>query len=45
MIEKVENLESLKKVVIENKNKKTNQSSRKKIFIKKKYKKKFIKKN
>ena len=45
VIEKVENLESLKKVVIENKNKKTNQSSRKKIFIKKKYKKKFIKKN
>ena len=44
VIEKVENLESLKKVVIENKNKKTNQSSRKKIFIKKKYKKKFIKK-
>ena len=45
VVEKVENLESLKKVVIENKNKKTNQSSRKKIFIKKKYKKKFIKKN
>ena len=45
VIEKVENLESLKKVVIENKNKKTNQSSRKKIFIKKKYKKRFIKKN
>ncbi len=45
VIEKVENLESLKKVVIENKNKKTNQSARKKIFIKKKYKKKFIKKN
>ena len=44
VIEKVENLESLKKVVIENKNKKTNQRSRKKIFIKKKYKKKFIKK-
>ena len=43
VIEKVENLESLKKVVIENK--KTNQSSLKKIFIKKKYKKKFIKKN
>ena len=45
VVEKVENIESLKKVVIENKNKKTNQSSRKKIFIKKKYKKKFIKKN
>ena len=45
VVEKVENLESLKKVVIENKNKKTNKSSRKKIFIKKKYKKKFIKKN
>ncbi len=45
VIEKVENLESLKKVVIEKKNKKTNKSSQKKIFIKKKYKKKFIKKN
>ena len=44
VVEKVENIESLKKVVIENKNKKTNKSSRKKIFIKKKYKKKFIKK-
>ena len=32
VIEKVENLESLKKVVIENKNKKTNQSSRKKYL-------------
>ncbi len=44
VIEKVENLESLKKVVIENKNKKTNQSSRKKIFIKKNIKKSLLKK-
>ena len=44
VIEKVESLESLKKTIIENKNKKINQNSRKKIFRKKKYKNKFIKK-
>ena len=42
VIEKVENLESLKKIIINN-NK--NQNPKKKIFIKKKYKKKYIKKN
>ena len=42
VIEKVENLENLKKVIIENKNYKTNENSKKKIFRKKKYKKKFI---
>jgi len=45
VVEKVENFESLKKVIIEDKNKKTNQNPRKKMFKKKKYKKKFIKKN
>jgi len=42
VIEKVENLESLKKIIINN-NK--NQNPKKKIFVKKKYKKKYIKKN
>ncbi len=41
VIEKVENLESLKKIITNN-NK--NQNPKKKIFIKKKYKKKYIKK-
>ncbi len=41
VIEKVENLESLKKIIINN-NK--NQNPKKKIFVKKKYKKKYIKK-
>ena len=43
VIEKVENMESLKKVITENK--KINKSPRKKIFRKKKFKKKFVKKN
>ncbi len=43
VLEKVENVESLKKVITENK--KLNKSPRKKIFRKKKYKKKFVKKN
>ena len=42
VLEKVENMESLKKVITENK--KLNKSPRKKIFRKKKYKKNFIKK-
>ena len=42
MIEKVESLENLKKVIIEDKNYKTNKSSQKKLFRKKKYKKKFV---
>ena len=41
VIEKVENLESLKKII---KNNNKNQNPKKKIFIKKKYKKKYIKK-
>ena len=46
VIEKVEKLESLKKIVIENKNKKTNIIPKKKLYKKKKYKKKFdLKKN
>ena len=43
VLEKVENMESLKKVITENK--KINKNPRKKIFRKKKYKKKFVKKN
>jgi ribonuclease E len=42
VIEKVESLENLKKVIIEDKNHKTNKSSQKKLFRKKKYKKKFV---
>jgi len=42
VIEKVENLESLKKVIDENKNQKINQNPRKNIYKKKKNKKKFI---
>jgi len=42
VIEKVESLENLKKVIIEDKNYKTNKSSQKKLFRKKKYKKKFV---
>ena len=45
VIEKLESLENLKKVIIENKNNKTKVNSQKKIFRKKKYKKKFVKKN
>ena len=43
VIEKVENLENLKKIIIENKNKKINKNIRKKMY-KKKYKKKFVEK-
>jgi len=42
VIEKVESLENLKKVIIEDKNHKINKSSQKKLFRKKKYKKKFV---
>ena len=42
VIEKVESLENLKQVIIEDKNHKTNKSSQKKLFRKKKYKKKFV---
>jgi len=42
MIEKVENLENLTKVIVENKNQKLNKNIRKKIYKKKIYKKKFI---
>jgi len=42
VIEKVESLENIKKVIIEDKNHKTNKSSQKKLFRKKKYKKKFV---
>jgi ribonuclease E len=42
VIEKAENLENLKKIIIENKNHKTNKNSQKKTFRKKKYKKKFV---
>ena len=42
VIEKVESLENFKKVIIEDKNLKTNKKSQKKIFRKKKYKKKFV---
>ena len=42
MIEKVENLENLTKVIVENKNQKLNKNIRKKKYKKKKYKKKFI---
>jgi len=45
VIEKVESLENLKKITIESNKKNVNQNPRKKIFRKKKYKKKFIKKN
>ncbi len=46
VIEKVEKLESLKKVIIEKKNKKINVNPKKKIYKKKKFKKKFdLKKN
>ncbi len=46
VIEKVEKLENLKKIVNENKNKKTNIIPKKKLYKKKKYKKKFdLKKN
>ncbi len=44
IIEKVENLENLNKIIIENKIQKVNQNPRKKIFRKKKFKKKFIEK-
>tara|TARA_B100001175_G_scaffold123675_1_gene105341 strand:+ start:3259 stop:5007 length:1749 start_codon:yes stop_codon:yes gene_type:complete len=44
VIEKIENLEILKKAIIENKNQKINRDTRKKIFRKKKYKKNFISK-
>ncbi len=42
MIEKVEKLESLSKIVVENKNQKLKKNIQKKIFKKKKYRKKFI---
>ena len=42
VIEKVENLVSLKKVISDNENQKVNQNPRKTIYKKKKYKKKFI---
>ena len=46
VIEKIENIENLKKVVSQNKNKKINKNIRKKIYKKKIYKKKYnIKKN
>ena len=45
MIDKVENLENLKKVIIEKKSDKKIQNLRKKSFRKKKYKKSFVKKN
>ncbi len=45
VIEKLENLETLKKIVIEDKNQKLNQNLKKKVFRKKKYKKKYYKKN
>ncbi len=45
IIDKVENLENLKKVMIENKSDKKIQNLRKKSFRKKKYKKSFVKKN
>ena len=46
IIEKIENIENLKKIVNENKNQKTNKNIRKKIYKKKIYKKKYnIKKN
>ena len=42
VIEKVEKLESLSKIVVENKNQKLKKNIQKKIFKKKKYRKKFI---
>ena len=46
IIEKIENIENLKKIVNENKNQKINKNIRKKIYKKKIYKKKYnIKKN
>ena len=45
VIEKFESLETLKKIIIENKNQKVDQNLKKKIFRKKKYKKKYYKKN
>ena len=46
IIEKIENIENLKKIIDENKHQKTNKDIRKKIYKKKIYKKKYnIKKN
>ena len=46
IIEKIENIENLKKIVNENKNQKINKNIRKKVYKKKIYKKKYnIKKN